>query len=380
MQTTLADVPADRYAAFAMPRFDPTSSAAPSALVTTAAFAVFATFAVHGCASGVDDSLRGACTGACPGSSPQAFADEVNPLCVDGQYSETLPDVAVDLSAAKAAFQPQQWRDFLDEALALRYADGAYLTTHGVAENKNMDCVATFLSAGKRGSTAGIIGGLATVVHECGHLLDNARGGFFDSVYVLRADLSVATVGAAYQGDGKPAGQHPSFARSRLLGDEFVAARPPCPKKGTHGCDGYASVYLSGDPANAVFESGDQGLDSLLEETVQYVHSLATEYAFRDRLGSVSVSARDGILTFLWYLERFLYMARTEHAEFYAWLVGDEAWRTAILTVWGQAWWYLAASADIDGLGLQDDSIIELVRTPLLLNEIELIRLAHACH
>ena len=45
--------------------------------------------------------------------------------------------------------------------------------------------------------------------------------------------------------------------------------------------DNYANVYLDGDPDDDEFDGGDQGFNSLLEETLQYVNSLATGYAIR---------------------------------------------------------------------------------------------------
>ena len=73
-------------------------------------------------------------------------------------------------------------------------------------------------------------------------------------------------------------------------------------------CDFYRQVYLDGDPDDDNFEGGDQGYNSVLEETTQYINSLAVGYAFND-LYSGSVSERDGILTFLWYITRYLKMA-----------------------------------------------------------------------
>ena len=72
-------------------------------------------------------------------------------------------------------------------------------------------------------------------------------------------------------------------------------------------------------------------------------------------------------------------MARTEHPEVHAFLLGNACWRDAILTVWGRAWLYLDATADNPNLGLDDDALEKLVKTPELLDEIEAVRVASGC-
>lgn len=160
-----------------------------------------------------------------------------------------------------------------------------------------------------------------------------------------------------------------TFARSRMNGDTFSALLPD---------DFYRDVYLDGDPDDATFDGGDQGFNSVLEEATQYVNSLATDWALRDQL-SFSVSARDGILTFLWYIERYLYQARREFPNAYERLSGDTCWREAILTLWGRAWLYLDLTKEIDQLGIGDDVIEPLVLQPELLEEIDLLRERHGC-
>ena len=42
--------------------------------------------------------------------------------------------------------------------------------------------------------------------------------------------------------------------------------------------------------------------------------------------------------------------------------------------MWGRGWFYLDLTADIQQLGIDDDTIERLVLTPELLNEIDLLR------
>ncbi len=204
-----------------------------------------------------------------------------------------------------------------------------------------------------------MIDDLSTVVHECGHIYDLERGSFSSDHY----QIADGVVFECNQGDTTTRGGD-TFARSRLNGDAFGPA---------YLDDFYRDVYLDGDPDDTRFDSGDQGFNSVLEEATQYINSLATDWALLDQL-RFSISARDGILTFLWYIERYLHMARNQFPSAYERLSSDPCWRQAILTVWGRAWFYLDLTADIQQLGIDDDTIERLVLSPELLDEIDRIR------
>ena len=116
----------------------------------------------------------------------------------------------------------------------------------------------------------------------------------------------------------------------------------------------------------------------LFEELVQYVGSLATTYAIHGEL-PYATHERDGSLTFLWYLTRYLRLARTQYPDTYDLLAHDECWRTAILTVWGRAWLYLDTTSALPDLGEFDDAIEPLTLDPTLVEEIERLREAAGC-
>ena len=200
-------------------------------------------------------------------------------------------------------------------------------------------------------------------------------GGFSDATFIItEATKFQCTGGSSFPGTG-----FQTFARSLIRNDQFSTKHPPCAGGGGMGCDSYANVYLDGDPDNADFEGGDQGLDSVLEEVTQYVNSLATGYAFNDYYGMWSTSERDGILNFLWYLQRYIYLARTEYPNVHQTIKTDKCWRDAILTIWGRAWLYLEATKNISQLGIDDDKLEGLVKDPTLLNEIQILRDAAGC-
>ncbi len=298
---------------------------------------------------------------------------EVSPTCLDGQYTESLPNATASLASLISAYSPAAYKTFVHDALGVRYPTGQYIVDNALSMSAQ-DCVDLFLSASDRTTAKGVLNAMSTVVHECGHFLDNALDVPGGRTYVITPALTLTALGASY------AGTNSVFARSLIRGDAHYAKRPACPTMGPSGCDNYAGVYLDGNPNDAVFQSGDQGFDLLLDEAVQYVNSLATARSFADQLPTgTSISERDGILTMLWYVERYLALARASHPTDYAYLTGSAQWRTAILTTWGRAWLYLQATTGQQNLGINDDKIIALVREPALLDEIQRIRTAHGC-
>ena len=302
--------------------------------------------------------------------APPPQSELVDPDCIDGQYSEALPPVDADISAILADYDPANYRQFIFDILDARYPVGAYIVDGAIANSTLGDCIDFFLRG--TDSASDIVGQLSTFVHECGHFWDIEEGGFSDATFIFTPDLWLT----CSQGDTTSRGGV-TFARSLLNGDEYSALRPPC--GGTFGgCDSYADIYLDGDPSDSEFDGGDQGFNSVMEEALQYVNSLATGYAIADQLRG-SVSERDGILTFLWWIERYLRLARLEYPDAHAALLDDPCWREVILTVWGRAWLYLEATEGMSSLSIESDQILPLVEDPELLGEIQRVRDAEGC-
>ncbi len=293
--------------------------------------------------------------------------------CLDGQYSESGVNPNADLSALTAGYSAANGSDFVDQALQLRYPTGQWIMDSGAKfDMGGKNCVQTFWQASQAGSASDALMQASTLVHECGHLFDNNSSSFGSHTYIVRADLKFTCSGLSYQGTNA------GFARSLIKQDAYGAAWPACANFGDQGCDGYAPIYLNGNPTDGQFDSGDQGFDMLLEENTQYVNSLIASLAFANQV-PYSVSAEDGILTFLWYVERYLHMARTQYPAVYAYLSSNTCWRQAILTNWGRAWFYLNQTKGNNKLNLDGPHLRGLVATPELLNEIELLRQAEGC-
>ena len=302
-----------------------------------------------------------------PGPGPSG---PVDPACVDGLYREAMPDptAAIDDVAFTGDIPA-----FVDTVLARRYPFGLALVQGGRMNPGFGDCSVIF--AGSPGSAADLYNSLSTITHECGHLWDGHESSGATNVYEVNADLTLS----ATSGDTTARGGD-TFPRSLIRGDAYQPSRAPCAPGVYSGCDSYADVYLDGDPTNTTFEGGDQGFNMLFDEVVQYVNSLATDYAFADRRPSgYSTSARDGILTFLWYTTRYLHLARLDYPSAYTRIANDAVWRNAILTLWGRAWLYLGLTADDPSLGIEDDAIQALVMDPTLLDEIARLRALEGC-
>lgn len=283
--------------------------------------------------------------------------------CIDGDYDEALPDDRGDIAALVAGYDPASYHDFVDAVLGVRYPHGQLIVRGATAPGASFDCVEAFTSQRSRAQT--LMTELSTVVHECGHMYDLDRGSFSGDFYLVAPDVTFSCSRGDAQGRGGD-----TFARSRMNGDAFASAIPG---------DFYRDVYLDGDPDDGTFDSGDQGFNSVLEEATQYINSLVTDWVFRDSLGGFGISARDGILTFLWYIERYLHMARNEFPTAYQRLSTDPCWREAILTVWGRAWFYLEVTDGLSQLGIDDATIEAQVTRADLLSEIERLRDLQGC-
>lgn len=295
----------------------------------------------------------------------------VDPGCIDGQWQEPALDPTADIRDLAGDFDTLGHEAYLAAALARRYPVGAMIFEGGAATTAIGDCIASFTSARDRSSAAGMLDASSTLVHECGHFFDIDESPMGAHTFVITDALRLVGRGGSY---------NETPARSRIKDDAWYALRPECPASGPNGCDFYAQLYLNGNPDNRQFESGDQGIDMLLEETTQYINSLATDYVFADRLDrGMQVSARDGILTFLWYTERYLRLMRETEPRAYDDILGDPVWREVILALWGRAWWFLDATDGIRSLSLEDDALMELVSDPELLAEIQAVRDAEGC-
>jgi hypothetical protein len=287
--------------------------------------------------------------------------------CAQGDYTEALPTTA---SLSDLTYSSTQAQAYVLSALKRRYPLGEFILDGGLTSplaQSQGNCVTRFLR--DKSTAQAVLKQAPTLVHECGHFFDLGAAKNGDAAFVLRDDLKFACKG----GDTTSRGGL-TFARSRLKTDGYYTSRKACGGTVKAGCDFYADIYLDGNPDDAAFESGDQGFNSVLEEATQYVNSLATALAFQEVYQGSRSSERDGILTFLWYIERYLQMARTDYAGAYEAISTDPCWRQSILSVWDRAWFFLEATKGMSSLGLDDGAVEELVKDPGLTAEIDALR------
>jgi len=130
----------------------------------------------------------------------------------------------------------------------------------------------------------------------------------------------------------------------------------------------YNETYLEGD-------SGNQGLDTVLDELNAYTWSLLTEVAVADqRPSNMTSSARDGLLAFMLYLETYLLIAREDEQSVYEAISENEDTRQVILTLWDRARCALSLSGDDPSLGIRDGEISTFVFGDRALQEVERLR------
>lgn len=302
-----------------------------------------------------------------PGTNPPPPAQPDKPGCAQDKYTETLPTTA---SLSGLTYSQAQAEQYVKSALERRYPIGKFILEGGLTSPlaaSQGSCVQRFLQ--DKSSGPAVLRQTPTLVHECGHFFDLGKGSGSNSAYVV-TDKTTFT---CKSGDTTTRGGR-TFARSLLRGDAHYAKRKACGGGAAAGCDFYADVYLDGSATDGTFQGGDQGYSSVLEETTQYVNSLATALAFEDQYTGTKASERDGILTFLWYVERYLAMARTQYKDAYDLLSTDSCWRQATLTVWDRAWFFLNATAGKSSLGLDDAAVEALVKDPALTAEIDALR------
>jgi hypothetical protein len=296
-------------------------------------------------------------------SGTSGASSHVNSACTDGKYREDLTDFSLSIADLEAAYDQSAPMDFMQKAAQRRYPVGFQYMEQVKTDPQCM----TF--TGMHGK--GVVEDLKTAsisYHECGHLYDLSKMSFSTSYYFIKPGVEFTCPNA-------PNGKERTFARSLLNEDLYNAKWGPCAPGQFEGCDSYLSVYLDGDPRDATFQGGDQGIDALMEEVTQYINSLGISYAFSDRTDVQHWgSQRDGILTMLFYVERYLQYGRTHEPEDYNFIINNSCWRDMILTTWGRAWLYLDQTAGKGNMGIQDKKIQELVDDPALLDEIEHVR------
>lgn len=247
--------------------------------------------------------------------------------------------VLSDVASIRSAYEPSKLRAAAEALATKRYP-------LGVEFLRAQDDKQLFTWFEHGGATFDdLASSFDTAVHEGAHIWGFKRFSPRTQTYGVSADVTLTLPRLS------------NFDRSEILKVHVSPAT-----------DDYAKIYLTG-------KSGAQGFNMLLDEYNAYVHSLASRYCTRDLLpDNLHVSARDGILTFMYYVETYLQLARTQHPKDYRAIVEDAAHRQLILGVWARAEYWLRKSATDVRLGITDETIEGWVYDASRLAEIAAVR------
>ncbi len=274
------------------------------------------------------------------GSDGSEGADDTSDTGATGVAGWSEPDWCrdmADLSDLEASYSPTNLR-----ATLIAISERRYPPAVGLIEAQTDAELARWFSG--TAGFSGVLSNYEVAVHEGAHIWGFDHFSFDSYSYrVVDDDLIIET---AYLDN---------FDRSEIL------TRHPDPAG-----DFYANTYLTG-------QSGAQGFNTLLDEYNAYTHSLVSRYCTRDTIQGAT-SARDGILTFMWYVETYLKIAREEHGADYQAIVNDPAHVELILTVWDRAEHWLAITANEPSLGIGDDALETRVYEAANIDEIDRLR------
>lgn len=293
----------------------------------------------------------------------------VDPNCLDGEPRTEAVNPQVSLDALIATYDhPSVAYTFIPEALTLRYPFAASFVEVGVDAQVG-DCIADGSSTSDRQDVITLLQRFPSVVKTCGRYHNLELSGALDYHFQLDADEARVCEGGGFAR---------LIRRNRIKTDPFHALRPPCDGEPRDDCDAFADVYLSGSHDDLQQTEGGLGLEVLLDDLVMYVNALATSHAFADQF-TQAVPARDAVYTMLWYLNRYLRLARELREPAYNGIISSACWQEALLITWGRAWHFLDLTADDPRLGVHDAALRTLATDPELLAEIQAIRDARGC-
>ena len=262
------------------------------------------------------------------------------PSFATGDPNYTEPDCALsDLSATAKAYQPGQSRAALEAIAKARYP-----TALAFVRAQEDKALAVWLAKAPD-TFDGVMSRFETVAHEGSHIWRAKKLDMKREVYPIRQDLTLETK------------RIPTFLRSEILSVHVDADSDP-----------YANVYLAG-------QTGAQMFPTLLDEYQAYAHGLVARYCTRDFVPEAKrVSARDGILAMMYYVETYLAIGREKHKAQYDAIVGDAGHRRVILTVWDRAELWLRRSKNEKNLGINDARMARWVYEPSRIAEITRLR------
>jgi hypothetical protein len=272
-------------------------------------------------APGATDARPGSVADA--GSQPQCYSEPVYP-------NANIADIVSTYGGAN-------WKDELIEAMSRRHPATSYL----LAQQRDDSYFDQFSDSS---SWTNMVGWLDTLSHEETHLFNAYHAQQQGQVHALfhRPDLIYYLP------------TDPGFPRGEIWDDITQAAR-----------DGiYAPTYLQGT-------QGQRGFNELLDEHNCYLNEVAAVGSVGEHFQG-GVSLRDGSAAFLYFIETYLRVARTEYPQIYAQLAASAVYRDAVETAWLRTHFFLELADNFPNLGINDAMYRDLAHQPANMAEIEM--------
>lgn len=255
--------------------------------------------------------------------------------CPANCYCEPI-DADAALDDVEDGYSPQAWSDTIFEVLGRRWPAGRDLLLDQAGDPY-------FGAFTDTSSFASLMDGLMTEAHEGTHGWDYGNATVDEFAYFLRADLQFF-----------PPKLH-GFDRGEIYG-----------MVDTGGYDIYRDLYFSGT-------QGTYGFYELLDEMNCYINGMAAMGVVGEYI-PYGVSGRDGAVAFMYYLELYLKLARTQYPQVYAEIQSDPDYVEMIEVQWLRLHFLLMNAGDLHpNIGLYDEEYEALMYAPENQGEIEML-------
>jgi hypothetical protein len=244
---------------------------------------------------------------------------------------------AADIDDLIAAYGGADWKDDLIAAMDRRHPATGWL----LEQQRNDSYFGQFSDPN---SWTGMVGWLDTLAHEETHLFNASHAADVGQVHAIyhREDLIYYLP------------SDPGFGRGEIFDDITADARGGI----------YAPTYLQGS-------QGDRGFNALLDEQAAYLNELAAVGPVGEHFQG-GVSLRDGSVAFLYFIEVYLRVARTEFPAIYDQLKAEPAYRDAVETAWLRTHFFLEIADAFPNLGVDDQMYRSQAHRQENLDELEL--------
>lgn len=244
--------------------------------------------------------------------------------CPEHCYCEPFdPDAPVD--DLVAAYSAASWESTVFEFLDRRWPAGSQL----LQDQSSDPYFGNFSDKSSFGMAFG--DGLPTEAHEMTHGWDFGHATISEFAYFVRDDLQYFPP----KNDG--------FARSAIYGLVEGSSTSQ-----------YADLYLTGT-------QGTYGWNDILDEGNCYIHDMATYAVTAEFMPWAGISGRDGAVAFMYFLELYLGVARTQYPQLYAELQADPDYVELVQTQWLRMHFFLQFADEHPELGINDAAIRELM-------------------